>query len=148
MASIARGAFRLSVEVVLVHESKVLVTKRADSCSVAPGVWNVPAGKVDIGETTFDAVIRETREEVGINVFVVKILSETATTVIKAGVPASRNIFTYHVETEGTTEVVLNEEHSEYAWVSAAELADSKYDSMLPRLRKAILTLLPDVSKK
>lgn len=34
---------------------------------IQPGTWGIPAGKVEAGETPLQAAIRETREEVGID---------------------------------------------------------------------------------
>ncbi|HEY8390519.1 MAG TPA: NUDIX domain-containing protein, partial [Clostridia bacterium] len=42
--------YRISVEIILLHEGKVLLTKRAPHCKVAPNVWNVPAGKIKYDE--------------------------------------------------------------------------------------------------
>jgi ADP-ribose pyrophosphatase YjhB (NUDIX family) len=44
-------------------EGRVLLQRRADS-----GNWALPGGKTDLGETLGDAVIREVREETGLDV--------------------------------------------------------------------------------
>lgn len=45
---------------------RVLMIERADN-----GLWAVPGGAQDIGETTVQAAVRETREETGIDVEVI-----------------------------------------------------------------------------
>jgi 8-oxo-dGTP pyrophosphatase MutT (NUDIX family) len=47
----------------LKHQDKILLTKRSELASVAPGVWNVPAGKVKFHEVPVEAALREVQEE-------------------------------------------------------------------------------------
>ena len=44
---------------------RVLLVRRCDS-----GTWELPGGRVDIGETAVEAAVRETAEEAGITVLV------------------------------------------------------------------------------
>ena len=60
--------YRVSVEIILKHDHKVLLTKRSNEATVAPGVWNVPAGKVKFHELPVDAAHREVKEETNIKV--------------------------------------------------------------------------------
>jgi len=55
--------YRISVEIILLHEGKVLLTKRAEHCKVAPNVWNVPAGKVKYEEIPVQGLYREAKYE-------------------------------------------------------------------------------------
>ncbi|MFY1669986.1 NUDIX domain-containing protein [Plantactinospora sp. WMMB334] len=48
---------------------RILLQRRADS-----GNWSLPGGTMELGETLGDAVIRETREETGLNVELTGIL--------------------------------------------------------------------------
>lgn len=57
---------KTTVTLILVNEEKnILLTKRA----IDPfrGMWGTPGGFVDIGERAEDAIIREAREELGID---------------------------------------------------------------------------------
>ncbi len=52
----------------------------------AYGLWNFPAGRVDVGESIEEAAIRETKEESGFDIELirkVKIFHEKATDVVK-----------------------------------------------------------------
>ena len=51
------------------HEGRLLLVRRRDS-----GVWELPGGRVDVGETAVDAAVRETAEEAGVRVLVTGIL--------------------------------------------------------------------------
>jgi 8-oxo-dGTP diphosphatase len=58
----------LVAAVVLVDaDGRVLLARRPDGKSMA-GLWEFPGGKVDSGETPETALIRELREELGIDV--------------------------------------------------------------------------------
>jgi 8-oxo-dGTP diphosphatase len=54
--------YRVSVEIILKKNDKILLTKRSEKVSVAPGVWNVPAGKVKFHEIPIEAAFREVKE--------------------------------------------------------------------------------------
>lgn len=139
----ALGNFRISVESVILHQGRVLLVKRAPNCKVAPNVWNVPAGKVNMLEITTDAVVRETFEETGLKVSVVKLLSEHAFEIKVAEEKAFRNMFTYLTEpVDSETEVKLNNEHTEYVWVTKEELQSDAYNSLMPRLKEILMGAL------
>ena len=49
-------------------DNLLLITKRSQTMRTFPNVWVPPGGHVEIGETLFDAGLRELREETGITV--------------------------------------------------------------------------------
>lgn len=56
----------LGVGAIVVHEGKVVVIRRANE--PLKGEWSIPGGKVELGETVAQAVVREVREETGLQV--------------------------------------------------------------------------------
>ncbi|MEU6379254.1 NUDIX domain-containing protein [Streptomyces sp. NPDC046909] len=56
----------IDVHLLLVRDMNVLLTRRRGS--YGDGMWHLPSGKVEKGESVETAVIREAREEVGIMV--------------------------------------------------------------------------------
>lgn len=52
--------------VVVDHDERVLMVKRATD--PARGLWALPGGRVEPGETMREAVVRETAEEAGVSV--------------------------------------------------------------------------------
>ena len=140
-------SFRISVESVIfrTHDDRreVLLVKRADDCKVAPGVWNVPAGKVNMLETTFDAVVRETLEETELKVRVIRLLAENAFQIKVQGEPAYRNMFIYLTEPiDFKAPVSINHEHSDYQWVTRDAIEAPEYTSLMPRLKQLIVDVL------
>jgi len=62
----------VSVGAVIIHEGKILLVRRG----VEPrrGMWTIPGGAVELGERVQDALIREVREECGLEVEIDRIL--------------------------------------------------------------------------
>ena len=56
----------VDVHLLLVRDTRVLLIRRLGS--YGDGMWHLPSGKIEAGESVEDAVIREAREEVGIAV--------------------------------------------------------------------------------
>ncbi|MBI4840858.1 MAG: NUDIX domain-containing protein [candidate division NC10 bacterium] len=50
-------------------EGKILLQRRSDN-----GLWGLPGGSVEIGESVRDAIVREVREETGLTVEVVRLI--------------------------------------------------------------------------
>ncbi|MBI3084195.1 MAG: NUDIX domain-containing protein, partial [candidate division NC10 bacterium] len=50
-------------------EGKILLQRRSDN-----GLWGLPGGSVEIGESGRDAIIREVQEETGLTVEVVRLI--------------------------------------------------------------------------
>jgi len=98
-------------------DGKLLIAKRANSKKFMPGVFELPGGHIEYGETMENGLAREIKEEFHIDV--------------KIGEPI--HVFTYMHGNTGhaievdylatmikpTQEIRLNpEDHSEYRWVS------------------------------
>ena len=80
------GEYHLSVlGVVTRPDGRYLITKRVMTKAWAPGWWEVSGGAAQAGEDSCDAVLREVREETGLDV-------------IKA---EGGYVFTYHRENPG-----------------------------------------------
>ena len=57
---------RVGVGAIVLHEGRVLLVKRGRAPGL--GLWSVPGGLVDLGETTVDAARREVVAECGLKV--------------------------------------------------------------------------------
>ena len=70
--------------VVLKEENKYFLIQEKQP--KAYGLWNFPAGRVDVGESIEQTAVREVKEESGYNIDLIKelkIFHETATSVVK-----------------------------------------------------------------
>lgn len=65
------------VAAAVVHlDGKILITRRAPGQKLA-GMWEFPGGKLEHGETPQDCIIRELREELGVESVAGEILTST-----------------------------------------------------------------------
>ncbi len=60
------GLFLVAVAMIISKEDKILLGKRAKTRDFKPGIWEVPAGRLDKGETPSQAIAREGREELNL----------------------------------------------------------------------------------
>lgn len=58
----------IAVGAVVINDGKVLMIRRAKP--PREGEWSIPGGRQDIGETVEEAVVREAKEETGLDVAV------------------------------------------------------------------------------
>jgi 8-oxo-dGTP diphosphatase len=102
-------------------EERLLLVRRCDS-----GAWELPGGRVDIGESAVDAAIRETAEEAGIRVTVTGLVGVFTDPglVVRATDGAVRQQFAviFHATAVGGVPHGDLHETSEAAWVAVSEL--------------------------
>jgi mutator protein MutT len=56
------------------NKNEVLLLKRGNKSRNNAGFWSQPGGRVDYGETVIEAIKREVREEVGVEIILLKFL--------------------------------------------------------------------------
>lgn len=56
----------IDVHLLLVRDSQVLLTRRRDTNPLFDGLWHLPSGKLDAGESALHAATREADEEIGV----------------------------------------------------------------------------------
>ena len=62
-----KAVFKSAVHMIINNKGKILLQKRKGS-KLWPGYYALPAGHIDEGENQYDALIREAKEELGINI--------------------------------------------------------------------------------
>ena len=62
---IERHSFKVAVFVFLMKDGKTFILRRANT-GWADGMWTLPSGHVEKGESVYEAAIKETREEAGV----------------------------------------------------------------------------------
>lgn len=66
---VKNGEYKQSVHIWIINsKNEFLLEKRADSMKTNPGKWAFVGGVVDTGETSLEGALRETKEELGIDI--------------------------------------------------------------------------------
>ncbi|MFP4698378.1 MAG: (deoxy)nucleoside triphosphate pyrophosphohydrolase [Eubacteriales bacterium] len=100
------------------YKGQVLIAKRKEEKKLG-GYWEFPGGKVENGETDVEAVIRELKEEMDVEIIVEDYIGESIYHY------KGRNTIRLHAYKGKiiTGEIKLSD-HSIYKWVSVNELKD------------------------
>ena len=114
--------FKKEIDVVgcyMFYDGKFLMLYRAAHKKVG-SKWGLPAGKVDTGETLHQAMVREIKEETGIEVAEADVQFSDSQYVRNEG-----HDFVFHVfscQLDAQPNVTLNpNEHQRYQWVTPSE---------------------------
>lgn len=119
-------------------DGRYLLTLRVDDNAVYNGKWQIPGGALEFGETPEEGLRREVREELGIEIDIVKLIP-----FLDISVRGNwQGIFITYLCSlkEETAEIYLNEEASEYRWLTRDEMND------LPLL-KGCIELIEEAEK-
>src|SRR5690554_1277172 len=111
-----------AVAAVVVKDGKILLVKRRTEPS--KGLWSVPGGKVEQDETLTEAVVREVREETGLEIEVDGVAGVFELKATVEGLPEFHyTIVDYFAHPVGG-ELMPGDDAEEIRWVSLEELDD------------------------
>lgn len=102
---------------VVIRDGRVLLTRRAEGQHLA-GLWEFPGGKLEEGESPEEALVRECREECGIEVDVEEILDVTHHRY------PEKDVLLLFYRCELRAGEVRHLQVADHAWVPPSELPD------------------------
>jgi 8-oxo-dGTP pyrophosphatase MutT (NUDIX family) len=104
-------------KLVVVKEGKYLLLKREDGSKSFPSLWDFVGGRLDPGESSKAAVVRETREETGYGVTVGEEIGKKEYHDDKYDI-----LFYYFSPLSIIGDLILSSEHSRHGWFSLEEI--------------------------
>jgi ADP-ribose pyrophosphatase YjhB (NUDIX family) len=117
------GGPEVAVGGVAVVDGRLLLIRRGHG--PAAGSWSVPGGRVRLGETLHEAVVREVAEETGLAVVVESFLGWVERLDVDADEPAHFVILDFAVAPlEPDAPLSAGDDAAEAAWVDLADLGD------------------------
>lgn len=131
----------LAVSAAIVRQGKVLAVRRARKPAL--GLYTLPGGVVETGETLSEAVMREVREETQLAIEPVALAGHREVIVKDAQGRVERHFIILCFAARWLTgEVVLNEELDDARWLAPAELANLQTTEGLAEIVAAAIETL------
>ena len=121
------GGPQVAVGAVALHDDRILLVRRGRG--PAAGEWSVPGGRVEVGETLHEAVVREVAEETGLEVVVERFLGwvERIGPDDTAGPEYHFVILDFLVDVlDPDRTPVAGDDAAEVAWVPFADLGETR----------------------
>ena len=109
--------FHITVKGIVVYHRRVLLLKRARPSTDGLGYWELPGGGLEYGETTNQALIRELKEETGLQIDVVK--PAYTFTKIRSDY---QTVGIGYLSITHSDKIVLSDEHTDYLWCEIEDL--------------------------
>ena len=126
----------LAVSAAIIHDGKVLIVRRARP--PAYGVFTLPGGGVEAGETLHEAVIREIMEETALTVEPIGLAGYREAIARDADGKVERHFVILPFAARLIAgEIALNEELAEARWLVPAELSGLKTTEGLAEIVRA-----------
>ena len=132
----------LAVSAAILRDGKVLIVRRARKPAL--GVYTLPGGVVEAGETLEQAIVREVKEETALDIAPVTLAGHREVVIRDDEGRVERHfvILCFAARWLGG-EPALNEELDEARWVDPAELAGLKTTDGLADIVAAAMARLP-----
>lgn len=123
---------RIIVHTLIKVNDKYLVTKRSKEESIYPEYYDIPGGLAEYGELPKDALIRETKEEIGLKITPTKIIHEDSNLDVDKNLVFIRMVYLCELNDKIENIKLQIEEHSKYELISSLkELKDEKISPFL-----------------
>lgn len=113
----------LAINAIVVYQGKILIIKRNPTEIAYPWKWAMPGGKLERWETIHKTLVREIKEEVGLDIQDKIEFSSDFTFVRPDWHNVVWMVFKVYVDDD---KVVLNKEFDDYKWIYPKEI--SNYD--------------------
>lgn len=107
----------IAIKGLIMHQGKALIMQRADHDDVGAETWECVGGKLEFGEDIEESLIREVKEEAGIDIWIEKLLYATT---FKTD-PTRQVVVLKYLCSCQTDAVILSDEHKDFRWVPKDE---------------------------
>ncbi len=113
----------VGAKALVVHEGKVLIVRESGDYEegLHEGKWDVPGGRLDDGESFFDGLKREVREEAGLEVTPVRVVRLAENFPEIKGEKCHIIRIYMECELEAAPTVVLSTDHDKFEWIDPEE---------------------------
>ncbi len=126
-----------AVGAIVFREGKVLLVRRGVEPSA--GLWSIPGGAVELGETLHEALVREVKEETGLEVKPTRLVDVYNTIVEREGRIQYHYVIIDYLCEYVSGDLQASSDVEEVRWVDPSSLGDYRTTSTTPlAVRKAL----------
>ena len=136
---------RKYVGVLVKHKEEFLLCKRSPKTKSLPGMWSIPAGKLEAGETTHEAAKSEFHEETNVSILNKKIrLLNVIERYSRDGSRVNGEFWVYLLESPDRlvpdlVNAIDGDEHTECGYFIVEELDGLNIDDKLKNMIKSLV---------
>jgi 8-oxo-dGTP diphosphatase len=127
----AEQQFYVGIHGVIASRGRMLVLKRAPRMPYRAGSWDLPGGHIVLGESFEDCLLREVKEETGLDVAIDSLIGLHS----MVSEPYLQAIYACRLTVFQNVKLSPRE-HVEYRWVTPAELASLELIPYLAAIMK------------
>jgi len=110
---------------VIIKDSQILIVQRNKNEDIYPNLWELPSGKKEDLETVESSLIREIKEETGLDIKPIIPFDVFNYQIDKPDVVKDSTQINYLVrlvDEQNEPQVIISEEHQDYKWVKIEEV--------------------------
>ena len=123
---------KIIVHTLIKTNNGYLVTKRSKEETTYKEYWDIPGGLADYGELSRETAIRETKEEVGLDITPIRIIHEDSNLDKSKNLIFIRLVYLCELNSKIDEIILQEEEHSEYRFIKS--LKDLENEKICPFL--------------
>ena len=131
---------RIIVHGLIKDDDKYLIIKRSVNETSYPEFWDIPGGLAELKELPKEALIREIKEEIGLNALPIKIIHEDSNIDENKDMIFIRLVYLCNLEDDIKNIKLDIDEHSEYKLID--NLMSLENENVLPYLLDILKELL------
>lgn len=129
----------------IIKESKILILQRHKDENIYPNMWELPSGKRELLESSENSLIREIKEETGLDVEIIMPFSVFEYSIKKIKEVSDSTQINFLVRLTGSDTVKLSPEHQNFAWIRKDEINKYGLTEATKNVIKMAFKLLKDL---
>ncbi len=134
--------------VIINKDNKILILQRNKNEDIFPNMWELPSGKREFLEDSEDCLIREIKEETGLDVNIIIPFSIFDYQIEKSGEVRDSTQINFLVRVVNEKEVRLSLEHQNFAWISRNEIEQYKLSEATKKVILKAFKLIQKLNEK
>lgn len=139
---------KIVLAAVMVKNNKILILQRNKNEDIFPNMWELPSGKRELLETSENALLREVKEETGLNVKIIMPFFVFDYQIEKPEEIRDSTQINFLVKPINDCKVKISSEHQNFAWIGEDEIDKHKLSRATKKVIKKSFELIRRLGKK